>query len=126
MSRPLHANFVDHDYLNILGSLQFNKCVYLMLSGIYCYACNSYLGQCGERVDNSKGTVFRSRCSGPCFARRGEDDGKPRSCCLAIYAYMIIRYCIGVASYGALGHVPPPLDFQFFVTSESHKLLLSL
>lgn len=47
----------------------------VLCSGIYCYACNSYLGQCGERVDNSKGTVFRSRCAGPCFARRGEDDG---------------------------------------------------
>jgi len=47
-----------------------------MMPGIYCYACNSYLGQCGDRVDNSKGTLFRSRCSGPCFARRGEDDGE--------------------------------------------------
>jgi len=37
-------------------------------------------------------------------------------------------YCftIGVASYGALGHVSSPLDFQLFnfwgVTSEPHKL----
>jgi len=46
-----------------------------LLTGIYCYACSSYLGQCGDRVDDSKATVFKSRCAGPCFVRRGEDDG---------------------------------------------------
>ena len=60
--------------------------VFAMSAGIHCYACNSYLGQCGERVDNSKGTVFRSRCSGPCFARRGEDDGELPTCSIGAAA----------------------------------------
>ena len=38
---------------------------------------------------------------------------------------IIYAVCIGVASYGALGHVPPPLDLQqlnFLVRFDLYKV----
>ena len=103
----LNGNFCDLLVMRIIsGRFEFYQWK-LTLSGIYCYACNSYLGQCGERVDNSKGTVFRSRCAGPCFARRGEDDGKPLSGCIyAAGLFTSSEYCSDAVTFRSDGDRP--------------------